>query len=106
MRHQNRGLYTKLIMVHNNMSLKRLQKCILVRRLLSRLLHMLVNIITVSVEANSVDPDLIAPTLFDKESSESFRQMTSADDFCYAWRFKSFKIWSSFLWIYHCAMYL
>ena len=53
-----------------------------------------------SIEANSVDPEQTAPigavwsgsTLFAIEASSKFQQMRKADDFCFDWRIKVFKL--------------
>ena len=50
-----------------------------------------------SIEANSADPDQIAPIgavcsgskLFVIEAYKTFQQLAKADDFCYDWRFTS-----------------
>ena len=46
------------------------------------LLTLLANL---SRETTSVDPDQTAPTLFEQETSKTFRQTTKADEVCCDW---------------------
>ena len=51
-------------------------------------IYLLTLLTNVSIEANSVDPDQTAPTLFDQKASEIFQQTTKIDVFCCDWHFE------------------